>query len=507
MAPTLRRLIADAGHPLALLHAGPGLDEPLTWLSSSDLADPTPFLLERQALLTTGLQFAAFRDAADYRDYVDRLRDSGVVGIGFGTEVVTTGTPAELVDACRASDMTLLEVPYRVPFVALITWAAREIARDAALRDDWARTAQRAISRAAIAGGDVSAALRETARQLRGTIVLFDGAGEISEQHPAVHIPEEILSAVTDDVHRLLRGGKGGASTRRVAGREVLVETVGRVARPSGAVALVTRERADALDRAVLLTGTALVEVAVDRDAPQTHALELLADHALALVARGAPDWAAELLAKAPEVGAIDPEAPLSVMVSDASQGDELRRALARTARRRMSTRLVGRLGPHLVAVTEPEDVEWLESAARAVSASAGISAAHPPSEFALALAHAQAALAVARRDRVAGPRTWDTTSGGRILSALRVAGVAAEADVRLAPIRRRPEGEELLRLTSLWFEHGCRWEPAAAAAGLHRHSLRHRVERLASMLDLNLDEFADRADLWALLELADASR
>lgn len=63
---------------------------------------------------------------------------------------------------------------------------------------------------------------------------------------------------------------------------------------------------------------------------------------------------------------------------------------------------------------------------------------------------------------------------------------------------------EDLLRLTRLWFLHNCRWEAAAEVAGMHRHSLRARVERVAQTLGLDLDSFADRAELWAMVSLAD---
>ncbi|WP_367267562.1 hypothetical protein [Microbacterium sp.] len=36
----------------------------------------------------------------------------------------------------------------------------------------------------------------------------------------------------------------------------------------------------------------------------------------------------------------------------------------------------------------------------------------------------------------------------------------------------------------------------------MHRHSLRTRVERLAARLDLDLESFPARAELWALLFL-----
>ncbi|WP_036302092.1 PucR family transcriptional regulator ligand-binding domain-containing protein, partial [Microbacterium sp. C448] len=97
-------------------------DRPIRWIHSSDLADPTPFLSEGLALLTTGTQFLDTDEADDasiYDEYVARLSARGVVALGFGTEVVREGIPDGLDAACRAHRMPLVEVPYRTPFIAV----------------------------------------------------------------------------------------------------------------------------------------------------------------------------------------------------------------------------------------------------------------------------------------------------------------------------------------------------------------------------------------------------
>ena len=121
-APTLRALLArrDLGLSLAGDHLEPStLDRAIRWVHSSDLADPTPFLSEGLVLLTTGTQFPQGDGASEvYRAYVRRLAARGVVGLGFGTEVVRDGIPPALIDACRDERMPLFEVPYRTPFIA-----------------------------------------------------------------------------------------------------------------------------------------------------------------------------------------------------------------------------------------------------------------------------------------------------------------------------------------------------------------------------------------------------
>ncbi|HWV48035.1 MAG TPA: PucR family transcriptional regulator ligand-binding domain-containing protein, partial [Microbacterium sp.] len=146
--PTLRALLGryDLGLRLVsderMLPDG-ALDLPLRWVHSSDLADPTPFLADELALLTTGSQF----DTADgVHAYVRRLHERGVVGLGFGTEVHRSGIPDELIAACADLRMPLFEVPYDTPFIAVARAHSEAIAAQAYARRTWALDTQRALA-------------------------------------------------------------------------------------------------------------------------------------------------------------------------------------------------------------------------------------------------------------------------------------------------------------------------------------------------------------------------
>ena len=74
----------------------------------------------------------AVPDAADDAGVVPRLCPApaarGVVGLGFGTEVVRAGIPPLLADACGSQRIPLFEVPYRTPFIAVARANAEAIA-------------------------------------------------------------------------------------------------------------------------------------------------------------------------------------------------------------------------------------------------------------------------------------------------------------------------------------------------------------------------------------------
>ena len=94
---TVRELLAGLD---VTLHGGEaGLGEPVRWVHSSELLDPTPWLSGGEILLTTGMQLT---DADRQRAFVARLHDHGLAGIGVGTGFAhdtvprcsrTTGTP------------------------------------------------------------------------------------------------------------------------------------------------------------------------------------------------------------------------------------------------------------------------------------------------------------------------------------------------------------------------------------------------------------------------------
>jgi PucR family transcriptional regulator, purine catabolism regulatory protein len=62
-------------------------------------------------------------------------------------------------------------------------------------------------------------------------------------------------------------------------------------------------------------------------------------------------------------------------------------------------------------------------------------------------------------------------------------------------------EKETLITSAVAWVQAQGRWDPAAAALGVHRATLRGRLKRLSSVLGLNLDAPHDRLALTLALE------
>jgi DNA-binding PucR family transcriptional regulator len=90
------------------------------------------------------------------------------------------------------------------------------------------------------------------------------------------------------------------------------------------------------------------------------------------------------------------------------------------------------------------------------------------------------------------------------MLGLLEAAGGADVARRILLPLNARPaaEREMLTNAVAVWLSHNGAWDPSARELDVHRHTLRHRVSVIERLLGLDLSQFADRAELWAALQL-----
>jgi PucR family transcriptional regulator, purine catabolism regulatory protein len=86
------------------------------WVHSTELVDPTPWLRGGELLLTTGLQLT---NAKLQREFVERLAEQEIAGLGFGTGFAHKKVPAAILNTARKRDFPLFEVPYELPFIAV----------------------------------------------------------------------------------------------------------------------------------------------------------------------------------------------------------------------------------------------------------------------------------------------------------------------------------------------------------------------------------------------------
>src|SRR5947207_3911841 len=104
---TLAELLRDLD--LGLLAGEAQADTPVRWVHITELLDPTPWLSGGELLLTTGLQL----DSPErQREFITRLADHHLAGLGFGTGFEHDAVPEALIEAAAERDFPVFEVPY-----------------------------------------------------------------------------------------------------------------------------------------------------------------------------------------------------------------------------------------------------------------------------------------------------------------------------------------------------------------------------------------------------------
>jgi PucR family transcriptional regulator, purine catabolism regulatory protein len=483
--------LVSQGHlGLRFLVAGDAAARNVAWVASSDLLDPTPFLESDQLLLSTGRQFVDLDDST-FAPYVARLQASGVVGIGFGTEVLRDGVPDGLLSACGDANMTLIEVPFRTPFLALIRWVAAEVERDARRRDEWALEALRAIPAAALAG-DVGAALAELANRIGGSLILFDRSGRPAPPIGSIRLSEESSAAVASEAERLLRAGKRGGRDLRIGEGSAALQTLGPGGQLAGVLVVLTSGRMDRAARLVVNAVVALLQVSIFHEERVEVIRRGLGDRALAFAVQGLPEMARGLVDAA---GGRMPEPPFTVTASTVDT-PALRQASRATFDN--SSTIFGTVDGVVVAISPVPSWRRLVDRITLVGGRTGVATAVSWEVVGLAVDQARDALHRATpEDPVV---QWQGTDRRALDSAIGSTAITAFAQSAIRAVLADEHGEELLRCARVWLEHDGRWDASANALAMHRHSLKARIRRAGAILGLDLQSFEGRVELHLLL-------
>ncbi|MDQ4213563.1 PucR family transcriptional regulator [Microbacterium capsulatum] len=497
--PTVRALLARRDLHLSLVGAeadlpAGALDRPLRWVHNSDLTDPTPFLADDLALLTTGTQFVD-DDPAAATAYVRRLVDRGVVGLGFGTEVHRTGVPAELVEACADAGLPLFAVPYGTPFIAVARAHSEAIAAQVYARRTWALETQRALSIAALRPRGLDSTLTELARRLDCWVGMYDAAGQLAHEHPAGGSAPEVAEAASE---LLARGGSANRVVEHGRAAHTLL-TVGRAGHLRGVVAIANGSL-DPETRSVVTSVIAMAGLALEQSEQLARSRRRLHRQVLASLLADDPTLARRVL------GAL-PQAPVVVAIAGGERSGAVSEWWERRRGEGTPAVFLADSDDGVVMCVAAADAAVLDELADRVGVRIGVSA---PEEYAgFSRAHAQALTALRRAGTGAGTARYADDAGASVLAAFATDEARLIAASRLAPLRRYDardghEGEGGLEQSlRVWLEHDARLESAAAALGVHRHTLRTRIAQASSILGMDLGSFPARAELWATLRTA----
>jgi purine catabolism regulator len=472
---TVRDIVGIPALGLRVAAGEAGLGNDVRWLHASELPDPTPWLEGGELLLSTGLGIGG--TPAAQRAYLRRLAKHRLAALGFGLGFGYEEVPKALADEADKLGFPVFSVPYEVPFIAISKAIFTHLASEQLELVTQALEVHERLAQAVTHGRGLQALLAVLANHLGCSLALVDESGRLlAERHARRRLSFDgalELPVMADDELTTLRAvrenGEFGEYDR-------LVLHHGQTAL---AFELSKRHAVSAAE--LRLAGNLLEDLEQDRlDDRET------ARRMAAFGLEPGRDYAA--LVAVPR-GAITGER-LRVTVA---------RELDRRAVRYLSTVRRDRAA-FLVEVPTEEAALGLAHKLVEVEPNARVGVGRPGSGRALgrSLLEARAAL-----DAASTPvASYHDLGALELLLSLPDAALDAFVDRVLG---KAAQNAWLLESLSALLESGCRWSEAAARLGVHRHTLRYRMERLREQTGRHPDEPQQRMELWLAVKASQA--
>jgi purine catabolism regulator len=452
-----------------------GLGNEVSWLHVSELGDPTRWLEGGEFLLTTGLGVGD--SASTQRAYVRRLAKHGISGLGFGLGFGFSTVPDPVVESAEKLSFPVLAVPYKVPFVAITKAAFTLLANEQLEQQTRALEVHERLSDAVIRGRGVEALLGILCSHLACSLALVDERGRVvSERH-----------------NRRRASFEGAMELPVIADGEVATLRAAREGEPFGEY-----------DKLVLHHGqTALAFELSRRRAVSAAELRLAGDLLEDLEGERLDERETDRRMAAFGLEPAGSYAALLATPRNGQTGEEIRREVAEELdRRRLRYLSASRRDGATFLVEAASEDEILGLAEKIVQAGpqARVGVGRPAHGRALgrSLLEARAALDAAHTD-VASYRDLGSLE---LLLSLPDAALEAFVDRVLGPAAG---SERLMDSLAALLDSGCRWSDAAEALGVHRHTLRYRMERLREQTGRHPDDPGERMELWLAVKARQA--
>ncbi|MEV0391010.1 PucR family transcriptional regulator [Nonomuraea sp. NPDC050643] len=512
MPPSLQTVVRRMNlRPLAGTSGRGVLDAAVRWVAVSELADPTPYLEGGELLLTTGM-----RMEGDLGHYVARLVARGVAGLAFGVGVSHEEVPPALVTAAEGAGLPLFEVPRETPFIAVGKAVSELLAAEQYEEVTRAFAAQGRLTRAALRPEGMHAVIDRLAKEVGGWAALLEESGEV--RHATRGAKTEAVAAELArrrgrlgdharpaDAGGAARGERQPASLALSApGEHIVVQPLGGGPRPRGFFAVGARHAFSPVTHTVINAAGSLLTLAMEQGRTQLAAERRVRTAVLELLLAGEGERARAVLGP---LGARLPEEPLVVLAAapealDALEARSFAALLDGTAPEGSDAGARGSGAMVVALVAEAVAEEAAEEAALSAEAPAGLS--RPTGYAALrgALDQAGRALGAARsRGRRGTVVTFGELAGQGLLGLLDQAAVRAFSTALLAPLTEYGSRADLVESLRAYLDSNGHWDAAAQRLGVHRHTLRYRMKRVADLLGRDLDDPGVRAELWLALE------
>lgn len=507
---TVQTLLDETG--LALVAGERSAHTPIRWVHISELLDPTPWLSGGELLLTTGIQL---QSEDEQREYVRRLVQHNLAGLGFGTGLAHQAVPEALLDEAEQRDFPVFEIPYEMPFIAITEKAFGRLVNEQYALLQRSIAFQGRLEQLVLDERGLEEIMRALSAVIGGTVLMIDGRGEPGAaaefRRP---IPEQALSAIRDDVmahNSAARTASFESTHEQIAGRSLILPVPPNVRGGPRSWLVAVRDQGPLgeFERLILQQGVTVVALElmrrrVMRDTERRLAGDILAeaiagelgDHDLEARLRpfGVRDQAAVLV-----FGLANPsgaETVLERIMVEAGLG-----ALVATRNGNLCAIVDGAVDDPVALASRVRELLAREHGVVRVAASrVGKTRALRQSFHEAHYALEVTALANGRAPDVASWR--DLGAFQLLLSVQDDEALRLFCDSVLGPIENGEGdyGGELLRSLEAFLEQNGQWEKAARELFCHRHTLRYRIRRVEQLTGRDLSTARDRIEFWLAL-------
>jgi PucR family transcriptional regulator, purine catabolism regulatory protein len=533
---TVRELLN--GLDVRLLTGDAASDLPVRWVHISELQDPTPWLSGGELLLSTGMLLDT---PEQQREFVARLADHELAGLGFGVGFRHECVPPALLDAAAEREFPVFEVPYEVPFIAVTEAAFTKLVNEqyAVLRR--AIAAHERLERVVLSERGLEALAGTLSTLLGAAVLVFDARGEPLVQRAFRRAVEpETVAALRQDLCERARrrearaflpplgehADRGLALPVAADGSPGTLQDGAERLAEAWLVAIKDGGPLTDFDRLTLHQAVTIVALELLRGRVAGDTERRLAGDVLAAIV-GGELTGSELARRLEPFGLADSVAALVAQRPGNGRGSPgpVEEALGAALREEAATGLVASAGPLTCALVSglPED-ELFALAARVSQRLSdglgpelrmGVGRPVAGGEARRSFHEARCAVEALALGVTGGQNGSDHPNGGVRLATYKDLGsfqlllslqedeaLKLFCDSILGPIEASEGhyGGELMRSLEAFIEENGQWERAAKRLYCHRHTLRYRIKRVEELTGRNLGSARDRIEFWLAL-------
>ncbi|HEX9043609.1 MAG TPA: PucR family transcriptional regulator ligand-binding domain-containing protein [Candidatus Limnocylindrales bacterium] len=489
MPLTVRQLVARPELQLTVLVEG-DLDRPISWLHGTEMPDASNVLDGGEVVLTAGIWYWAGTSGASF---VDQLCKADVAALGFGPSPLLEEVPDDIVEACRATGLTLFRVTPGVTFLQISKsyFASYVAERAQPLRESLDRSEE--LARSLVGDEGVPGVLRVLARWRPGWVGVVDARRGIVASEGATPPRQEQLRALLD--RRPVPGWLAYPVPGRSTDATLVVEVPGSRLAPD--------ERA-LVDQVLPFIGIELQRERTVRETVRRFAVELFD-----LVAAGDAHQTAGI-ARLRSFG-LDPDDPLVVVACEVDDLDAGLPVVERVLGRHDRRAAVAIKPPWIVGVAQAAPPLELETLGSDLHTSLGPASCVGVGGIAAdarglrsSFVGAEHACRFARRHGRSGYATHDELASLDLLLAVGDAHLLESFEIALL---RPLEAHDAKRNTNLvetlerFLTSGGEYQSTADALHVHVNTLRLRLARIESLTGRRLASMEDRVDFWVALK------